>query len=132
MISGVADTHALIWYVFDDPRLSQVASDFIDDALAKANPIIVSSMTLVEVVYLVEKRRVDPETLDKILEILGGEASFTEWPVDRHVVQAMKSIHRKEVPDLPDRVIAATAVSLGVPLISRDGRIRASSVTTIW
>jgi predicted nucleic acid-binding protein len=41
-------------------------------------------------------------------------------------------IPRADVPDMPDRLIAATATSLGVPLISRDGRIRASAVHTIW
>jgi predicted nucleic acid-binding protein len=44
----------------------------------------------------------------------------------------MASIPRADVPDLPDRIIAATAVYLGVPLISRDRAIRASSVETIW
>jgi len=33
---------------------------------------------------------------------------------------------------MPDRIVAATAVHFGVPVISRDGRIRASSVQTIW
>jgi predicted nucleic acid-binding protein len=37
-----------------------------------------------------------------------------------------------EVPDLPDRVVAATAIALQALLISRDGRIRASRVQTIW
>ncbi len=44
----------------------------------------------------------------------------------------MMAIPRDQVPDMPDRIIAATAAHLGVPLISRDGKIRASSVTTIW
>ncbi len=33
---------------------------------------------------------------------------------------------------MPDRIIAATALHLGLPLVTRDHRIRASSVTTIW
>jgi predicted nucleic acid-binding protein len=57
---------------------------------------------------------------------------LVEAPVDRSVVLAMRTISRAQVPDLPDRVIAATAVRLGVPLISRDGKIQASGVTTIW
>ena len=34
MIAGVADTHTAIWHLFDDPRLSQAARKFIDDAAA--------------------------------------------------------------------------------------------------
>jgi len=33
---------------------------------------------------------------------------------------------------MPDRIIAATALHLGVPLISRDRRISLSAVATVW
>ncbi len=33
---------------------------------------------------------------------------------------------------MPDRIVAATAVYLGVPVISRDGRIRAANLQTVW
>ena len=55
-----------------------------------------------------------------------------EAPVTVDVVRAMRQIPRDAVPDMPDRIIAATAVYLSVPLISRDGRIRASNVQTVW
>jgi len=33
---------------------------------------------------------------------------------------------------MPDRIVAATGISLGVPVISRDKRIRGASLTTVW
>jgi PIN domain nuclease of toxin-antitoxin system len=33
---------------------------------------------------------------------------------------------------LPDRVIAATALAWSLPLITRDGKIRATGIQTIW
>jgi hypothetical protein len=33
---------------------------------------------------------------------------------------------------MPDRIVAATAIYLGVPVISRDGQIRASAIKTVW
>ena len=48
------------------------------------------------------------------------------------IVDAMKQVPRADVPDMPDRIVAATAVYFGVPVISRDGKIRASNVQTIW
>jgi len=57
---------------------------------------------------------------------------LVEVPLDRYVAQALNHIARTEVPDMPDRIIAATALYLGIPLISRDGRIETSSLTTIW
>jgi len=42
-----------------------------------------------------------------------------EVPFDRHIAQTMQSIDRTQVPDLRDRMIAATTVYQNVPLISR-------------
>jgi PIN domain nuclease of toxin-antitoxin system len=46
--------------------------------------------------------------------------------------EPMRQVPRAEVRDMPDRMVAATAVYFGVPVISRDGRIRASSLKTVW
>ena len=44
----------------------------------------------------------------------------------------MENVSRLEIPDMPDRIVAATALRLGVPIISRDRRIQASKLNTIW
>jgi PIN domain nuclease of toxin-antitoxin system len=41
-------------------------------------------------------------------------------------------VSRQEIPELPDRVIAATALFYGVPVLSRDDRIRSSTIQSIW
>ncbi len=46
MIAGVADTHTVIWYLFDDARLSAAAGTFIDQAAANGERIGVSPITL--------------------------------------------------------------------------------------
>ncbi|HVY91582.1 MAG TPA: hypothetical protein VHA14_02490, partial [Bryobacteraceae bacterium] len=48
------------------------------------------------------------------------------------IVEAMTRVSRSEVPDMPDRIIAATAIHFGVPVISRDGKIRTASIETVW
>jgi predicted nucleic acid-binding protein len=45
---------------------------------------------------------------------------------------AMAGVSRAEVPDMPDRIIAGTALAANVPVISRDGKITLSAVRTIW
>jgi len=57
---------------------------------------------------------------------------FSELPLDRAVAAAMPEIKRDEVPEMPDRIIAATAHFHRVPLISRDRRISSSALPTIW
>ena len=94
--------------------------------------IAVSSVSLVEILYLIEKGRFDPSLLDNLLDLLRLATFLVEVKLDRDIVAAMPAIARKQVPDMPDRIIAATALYLGVPLISRDRKIVASSVQTIW
>ena len=133
MPHAVADTHAVIWYVMADRRLSLRAKAAIDDAAAAGDTILVSGITFVEMVYLVDKGRIDAATYEVVLEALARpRAVLVEAPVDQGIAQAMRKVPRSEVPELGDRVIAATAIAYGVPVISRDGKIRLSSVPTIW
>jgi PIN domain nuclease of toxin-antitoxin system len=132
-IRAVADTHAVIWYVFDDPRLSLVARQEMDGAAASGEQIAMSSISLLEMVYLVDKGRIIPAVFDGVLQALDDpNPLLLEVFCDRSIAQTMRLVDRAQVPDLPDRIIAATAVHLGVPLISRDGKIRASSINTLW
>jgi PIN domain nuclease of toxin-antitoxin system len=133
MICAVADTHALIWYLFDDRRLSRAAKKFMDEAAKKGEQIGVSSISLIEIVYLVEKEKLHPRTLERLLQSLDtGDAALVELFVTGKIADRMKEIPREAVPDMPDRIIAATALALSVPVISRDGKIKISGLKTIW
>ena len=132
-ITGVADTHAALWYLFGDPRLSIAARSYIEAAAEARARIAVSSIGLVEVVYLVEKSRIQPSAYKDLAEALAGpEHVFFEAVVSAAIAESMRRVSRVEVPDIPDRIVAATAVYFGVPIISRDGRIRKAELGTIW
>jgi len=133
MLSGVADTHALTWYLYDDPRLSATARAFMEQAAAEDDQIGVSPISLVEVVFLTERGRIQPQTFARLLTALDRSNSvLVGVPCDRHVAAALSRINRQHIPELPDRILAATALFLGIPLISRDRRIRSASIPTIW
>ncbi len=133
MIAFVADTHALIWYLFNDPRLSTKARKAIADAADAGLEIGISSISVAEIVYLIEKGRIPSSTLDEVLRVLNdAERELKEVALTADIASHMRGIPREEVPDLPDRVIAATARLLGVPVITRDGRIRSSVLQTVW
>jgi len=133
-MSAVAtDTHAVVWYFHHDPRLSARAAKAFHDASALGDPIYLPSICLVELTYLIEKGRIPPETRERLLKLLALPDSPLELaPLDLRVAASLETIDRKAVPDLPDRVIAATAVARKVPLVTRDGMIRASGIQTIW
>jgi PIN domain nuclease of toxin-antitoxin system len=134
MIAGVADTHTALWYLLKNPLLSAKARQFMDDAAAFGNDIVISPISLAEIVYLIEKNRLPSANayadLKAVLE--DPDHMFKEAPFTVEIVDAMRQVPRADVPDMPDRIVAATAVYLGVPVISRDGKIRASNVETIW
>jgi len=133
MICAVADTHALIWYLFEDKRLSPLAKRFMDNAAKNGEQIGFSAITTVEIVYLIEKERINPETLTRLLEATAMEdAALVEIPVTGEIANKMLTISRESIPDMPDRIIAATALHLNVDLISRDGKIKMSKIKTIW
>jgi predicted nucleic acid-binding protein len=60
------------------------------------------------------------------------EHVFMDAVFSAAIVQAMRQVSRAEVPDIPDHMVAATAHYFDVPVISRDRRIRAASLNTIW
>ena len=81
---------------------------------------------------MVEKGRLPAAARDWLIQALDDPATpCLLVPLDRLVADALESVSRSEVPDLPDRIVTATALALRVPLISRDGKIRAMHIQTI-
>ena len=133
MPAVVVDTHSILWYLAGDPKLSKVATAALDAATQGGYPIYVPAICLVELVYLVEKNRLPAIARERLLAALDDpERPPRLVPMDRAVVDAVELVSRNEVPDMPDRIVAATALALHLPVISRNARIRASQVQTIW
>jgi PIN domain nuclease of toxin-antitoxin system len=133
MIAGMADTHAAIWYLYSDSRLGRAASDFIEATIVGGDHIGISAISLAEMIYLVEKKRIPANALEDILAALADpKVVLQEVPLNADIVAKMKEIPRDEIPDLPDRIIAATARFYGVPILSRDNQIRSSVIKTVW
>ncbi len=129
----VADTHAVIWYLFDSPRLSKTALDQFERCCQVGDTVGVPSITIAEMVYLTERGRIPGEALPRLQRHLERVPALLKIiPLTGELALALQAIPRAQVPDLPDRIIAATALHLGVPLISRDRRIRAADIETIW
>lgn len=132
-IRYVVDAHALIWYLYDDKRLSRTAGNLMDEIEISGDQLAISSITLVEVVYLVEKKRIDNNAFTKVVALLQQtNPKLIEIPLDHSVVEAMRRVDRTQIPEMPDRIVAATALYLSVPVISYDHMIQSSSIATVW
>lgn len=129
----VVDTHIVIWYFADPTQLSKPAEIAIDNAGANAT-ILVSSITIVELIYLTEKGRIRHDVLDLLRSALDDSTTaFRLIEVNREIADQVGNIPRQIVPDMPDRIISATALHLNLPLIAKDRKIRAlQSIQTIW
>ena len=131
----VTDTHALLWYLSNFSKLSADALDAFQIAEQKGFPIYVAAIILVELRYLVEKGRDIVESdFQLIVEKLNSPLSaLTFTPLNQKTTEDLEQIPRNTVPDMPDRLIAATAYTLDLPLISKDSSIRKlQHVTVIW
>ena len=134
MSQYVTDTHALYWHLTGDLRLSTAARQIFCDADAGLHQILVPGVVPIEMVYLAEKGRLDPALVDRVLSLLDVvNGSYAVAPLDQHVARALRNVPRSDVPDMPDRIIVATAYQLGLPLLTRDGAIRkAAWLRTPW
>ncbi len=130
---AVLGTHAAIWYLLDSRHLPQTVFALIDGAVASGTPTYISAVSLVEVVYLVERERIAPDAFDRFVRELGlDNPAFTVIPLDSQIATVLRRIPRHLVPEMPDRIIAATALHLGLPLVTRDRRLQAAGIPTIW
>jgi len=132
-MSALLDTHAAVWYFLGLRELSPAASQSIRRALDRGNPIYLSAISIIETIYLVERGRLPMEALRRLKEgVMDPASGFLVHPVDEDVADAIHQISWSRVPDMPDRIIAATALHLGIPLITRDQRLQSAGIPTIW
>jgi PIN domain nuclease of toxin-antitoxin system len=132
----IADTHALVWYLLDDPdrRLSPAALTALEQAEA-TDGIAMSVASVVDLWYVIRTRGTfTDDQLDQVVGLLGDPDSTLEAePITLDVTAAFRQIPRDALGDPWDRFITATAMALGLPLVTRDRRIRESGlVETIW
>jgi PIN domain nuclease of toxin-antitoxin system len=127
--SLLLDTHAILWFWWDDPRLSARAKALICDP---ANQKLVSMATPWEVAIKVSLKKLD----------IGGPfrgffhqhmvRTFFEWlhVTDDHLsLVSCLPFHHK---DPFDRLLIAQALTEGIPLVSADGSFDPYGVTRLW
>lgn len=133
LTSVVADTQSAVWFLIRRKRLSAPAVSALMEAESRGDSIIISAISLVELTYIIEKNRL-PRTvlMDLRSRCYSSDSAFRVAPVDYPVTLALERIPRDQVPDMPDRIIGATALALDLKLVTSDKDLRDSLVSTIW
>lgn len=129
----VLDTHVWVWWVSNPDQVSRRAREEIDLAMEREE-ICISSISCWEVALLVRKGRLE---LTMPLEdwIARSEAlPFVRFlPLDNRIALRSNRLPGEIHEDPADRIIIATALTLGAPLVSKDTKIRDyPHVETIW
>jgi len=126
----LADTVAIVRHLRGHPALGPQAAQILRDADAGRHHVYLSAITLMEVLYLSEAKRVDVR-LDELIGHVSRSVNYEIVPVSADVVLAAADVD--DVPELHDRIIVGTAQWLGVPILTGDEIISESShAQTIW
>lgn len=126
----LADTVAIVRHLRGHPALGPQAAQILRDADAGEHHVYLSAITLMEVLYLSEAKRVDVR-LDELIGHVSSSVNYEIFPVNADVVLAAAEVD--DVPELHDRIIVGTAKWLGAPILTGDEIISESSHTqTIW
>jgi PIN domain nuclease of toxin-antitoxin system len=125
----VLDTHAIVWYLATDPRLSPAAEAVLDNLTAE---FVIPTIVLVEIQHLHAKKKFQPGLAD--VQQLIAARNCTIHPLNKKVVT--------QIPvglDIHDSIIVATALvyrnlrQLPVTLITKDSKITNSGlIQTLW
>jgi PIN domain nuclease of toxin-antitoxin system len=126
----VADTHALIWWFTDSPKISAKAAAIFAKCEHGETVIFIPSIVIAEALSIFDKKRVSFD-FKKLFKKIHESENFAIVPLDFPVLQKMISL--RELPELHDKIIVSTAKYLSLPLITKDEIIRGySDIKTIW
>jgi PIN domain nuclease of toxin-antitoxin system len=131
----VLDTHALIWWVNGDSKLSARARKVIESEMTvDGGKILVSAITAWEIAMLVNKNRL-VLTMDLIewLDTVRSIDAVQFVPIDNEVAVQSVQLPGDFHPDPADRMITALARHYSAMLVTSDDKIRNyRHVKTIW
>jgi PIN domain nuclease of toxin-antitoxin system len=125
------DTHVVIWVSQESRQITKAARQAMRKA-RRNGPLLISSLTLYEIAQLAARGRVQVKpSLEAYLREI--ECLFIVKPVDAAVAIASSTLPPTYPGDPVDRIIGATALVEGIPLVTADERIRRSGcLQTIW
>ncbi|MEX1255130.1 MAG: PIN domain-containing protein [Dehalococcoidia bacterium] len=124
----IIDTHALVWYLTDDAKLSEQAASIIERSEHGDLTIAIPTIVLAELLTIVEKKRA-PLAMPRVLDWMISNTGVVVYSFDLMVFAELVRIGGGL--DLHDRIIAATATRYGVPVITRDPALR-NAVRAVW
>lgn len=129
----VLDTHAWVWFVNDPRQLSAPARRAAEEAMSR-DAIYISSISAWEVALLAASGRIELKiSVQDWIAASEALPFFNFVPVDNAVFIRSVLLPGPLHSDPADRVIIATAIMKGMPVVTKDEKIRNySKIKSIW
>jgi len=130
---AVADTHAVYWALTGQTsKLGRQAWRFFDRAEKGQAVVYIPAFVLVEIGELANRGKIVlPRPFTEWIDALQRGASYRVHDLSVDVVRHAQALF--DIPERSDRIIAASALALGCPLMTRDAEIAASaSIEQLW
>jgi len=129
----VIDTHVWLWWISNPEKLAINAAQTIDKAIIEGG-IIISSISTWEIALLTNKKRLKLSIDIRDWVRKTEDLPFVRFvPVDNTIALRSVTMPGDFYPDPADRIITATAMTMGLPLVTRDKKILGyPHVKTIW
>lgn len=128
-MKALLDTHAFLWWISDDRRLSDRAREFIGDG---RNELFFSAASGWEISIKAGLGR---------LEVPGDLQRFIADQLSRNAIKVLSiylshTLHTRVLPDHHrdpfDRILASQAILEEMPLLSADPKISHYPVEVVW
>jgi PIN domain nuclease of toxin-antitoxin system len=119
------DTHIALWLDSGHERLAAATRDLIEGCWQSGGTICISAVTIWEIALLVDGGHIDLDIpiegwVERFLDRPGIEAV----PLGHRAAARSYQLHHLEHRDPADRLLIATAIELGCPLITYDDRVQ--------
>jgi PIN domain nuclease of toxin-antitoxin system len=125
------DTHVVLWLAFAPEKLSKRAKEAIRAAHIQGE-LAIAAITLLELAWLAEKGRIET-TLSVESFVRTCASKMTVLPITPEIAARAVSLPVSYPKDPQDRLIGATALVEGIPLVTHDKQIKKSGiVAVVW
>jgi PIN domain nuclease of toxin-antitoxin system len=127
------DTHALVWWVTADRRLTTAAQRAIKAAL-RSGPLLASTISVMEIATAVRRGRlVLTVPFEHWLADVRALSEVQFEPVTAEIAALAGSFDGAMHGDPADRIIVATTRVHGARIVTADDRLRGlKEVVTVW
>jgi PIN domain nuclease of toxin-antitoxin system len=126
----LADTHALLWHFTNSPKISKKAKSIFEKCEKGKCIIFIPTIVIAECLSIFDKKKVIFDFKILFNHIRMSE-NYVIVPLDHKIL--IKMTETKEVSELHDKIIVATAKFLGSPLITKDNfLLHLKTITALW